>query len=193
MDFGFPQTTDSKILQEWESSTCTHTHFLNISLKASLVLHDSKSSPLICCRYITQEGAKLEVAKSKVPTTVTNAVSWRSEGIKYKKNEVFIDVIESINVLVRWKERFLIPLDLHTNYWFGYVTTTLLIQFWSLVQFSYIVSPITKLVLGLTAYLHFCKGNTLITHWIWMNAIFKLKKSLLTYTFQGWIQSHPKN
>lgn len=51
-------------------------------------------------RYITQEGAKLEVAKSKVPTTVTNAVSWRSEGIKYKKNEVFIDVIESINVLV---------------------------------------------------------------------------------------------
>lgn len=52
------------------------------------------------CRYITQEGAKLEVAKSKVPTTVTNAVSWRSEGIKYKKNEVFIDVIESINVLV---------------------------------------------------------------------------------------------
>ncbi|KAF3852227.1 hypothetical protein F7725_005582 [Dissostichus mawsoni] len=66
MDFGFPQTTDSKILQE----------------------------------YITQESTKLEVAKSKVPTTVTNAVSWRSEGIKYKKNEVFIDVIESINVLV---------------------------------------------------------------------------------------------
>ena len=53
------------------------------------------------CRYITQEGTKLEVAKTKVPTTVTNAVSWRSEGIKYKKNEVFIDVIESINVLVR--------------------------------------------------------------------------------------------
>uniref|UniRef100_A0A671T7S7 AP-1 complex subunit mu-2-like n=1 Tax=Sinocyclocheilus anshuiensis TaxID=1608454 RepID=A0A671T7S7_9TELE len=66
MDFGFPQTTDSKILQE----------------------------------YITQKGNKLEVAKTKVPTTVTNAVSWRSEGIKYKKNEVFIDVIESINVLV---------------------------------------------------------------------------------------------
>ncbi|TRY66693.1 hypothetical protein DNTS_011623 [Danionella cerebrum] len=54
MDFGFPQTTDSKILQE----------------------------------YITQQGTKLEVAKTKVPTTVTNAVSWRSEGLKYKKNEV---------------------------------------------------------------------------------------------------------
>ncbi|XP_053320826.1 AP-1 complex subunit mu-2 [Spea bombifrons] len=66
MDFGFPQTTESKILQE----------------------------------YITQQGNKLETAKSRVPTTVTNAVSWRSEGLKYKKNEVFIDVIESVNLLV---------------------------------------------------------------------------------------------
>ncbi|NXW10985.1 AP1M2 protein, partial [Fregetta grallaria] len=51
-------------------------------------------------RYITQESNKLETGKSRVPTTVTNAVSWRSEGVKYKKNEVFIDVIESVNLLV---------------------------------------------------------------------------------------------
>ena len=31
---------------------------------------------------------------------VTNAVSWRSEKIKYRKNEVFLDVIESVNLLV---------------------------------------------------------------------------------------------
>ena len=31
---------------------------------------------------------------------VTNAVSWRSEGIRYRKNEVFLDVIESVNILV---------------------------------------------------------------------------------------------
>lgn len=66
MDFGFPQTTDSKILQE----------------------------------YITQEGTKLETGRGRVPPTVTNAVSWRSEGIKYKKNEVFIDVVEAVNLLV---------------------------------------------------------------------------------------------
>ncbi|XP_064355467.1 AP-1 complex subunit mu-2 isoform X2 [Dromaius novaehollandiae] len=66
MDFGFPQTTDGKILRE----------------------------------YITQEGNKLDTGKWRVPTTVTNAVSWRSEGIKYKKNEVFIDVVESVNLLV---------------------------------------------------------------------------------------------
>merc|ERR1711916_287619 len=35
-----------------------------------------------------------------VPMTVTNAVSWRSQGIEYKRNEVFLDVVESLNVLV---------------------------------------------------------------------------------------------
>merc|ERR1711934_334695 len=63
MDFGYPQTTEPKILRE----------------------------------YILQEGHKLEV---KPPMAVTNAVSWRSEGIKYRKNEIFLDVVESVNLLV---------------------------------------------------------------------------------------------
>ncbi|KAK7062794.1 AP-1 adaptor complex mu subunit Apm1 [Paramarasmius palmivorus] len=65
MDFGYPQTTESKILQE----------------------------------YITQESHKLEV-QARPPMAVTNAVSWRTEGIRYRKNEVFLDVIESVNMLV---------------------------------------------------------------------------------------------
>lgn len=65
MDFGYPQTTDTKILQE----------------------------------YITQEGQALE-GQAKLPPAVTNAVSWRAENVKYRKNEVFLDVIESVNVLV---------------------------------------------------------------------------------------------
>jgi AP-1 complex subunit mu len=65
MDFGFPQSTDSKILQE----------------------------------YITQEGHKLEQVRP--PPALTHQVSWRSEGVKYRKNEVFLDVVESVNLLVR--------------------------------------------------------------------------------------------
>ncbi|KAI8907364.1 Mu homology domain-containing protein [Gorgonomyces haynaldii] len=65
LDFGYPQTTESKILQE----------------------------------YITQESYKLE-KQARPPMAVTNAVSWRSEGLKYRKNEVFLDVIESVNLLV---------------------------------------------------------------------------------------------
>ncbi|XP_016422002.1 AP-1 complex subunit mu-1-like [Sinocyclocheilus rhinocerous] len=49
--------------------------------------------------YITQEGHKLDTGAPRPPATVTNAVSWRSEGIKYRKNEVFLDVIESVNLL----------------------------------------------------------------------------------------------
>ena len=49
-------------------------------------------------RYITQESHKLEVAL-KPPPAVTNAVSWRTEGVKYRKNEVFLDVIESVDLL----------------------------------------------------------------------------------------------
>lgn len=36
---------------------------------------------------------------SKAPTAATSAVSWRPEGIKYRKNEVFLDVVESVNLL----------------------------------------------------------------------------------------------
>lgn len=64
MDFGYPQITESKILQE----------------------------------YITQESHKLEVV-ARPPAAVTNVVSWRPEGIKHRKNEVFLDVVESINLL----------------------------------------------------------------------------------------------
>eukprot|EP00732_Lithocolla_globosa_P001981 Lithocolla_globosa_v1_NODE_1151_length_2830_cov_9.568084.p1 type:complete len:433 gc:universal NODE_1151_length_2830_cov_9.568084:2729-1431(-) len=65
MDFGYPQITESKILQE----------------------------------YITQESYKLE-EQARPPMAVTNAVSWRSEGLKYRKNEVYLDVVESVNMLV---------------------------------------------------------------------------------------------
>ncbi|CAF4645638.1 unnamed protein product, partial [Rotaria magnacalcarata] len=34
------------------------------------------------------------------PPALTQTVSWRSDGLKYRKNEVFLDVIESVNLLV---------------------------------------------------------------------------------------------
>lgn len=66
MDFGYPQFTVSKVLQE----------------------------------FITQESHAMDKEDVLPPVAVTNAVSWRSEGIRYKKNEVFLDVVESLNLLV---------------------------------------------------------------------------------------------
>jgi len=65
MDFGYPQTTEPKILQE----------------------------------YITQESEKLDNTV-QLPPELTNVVYWRNENIKYRKNEVFLDVVESVNLLV---------------------------------------------------------------------------------------------
>ena len=49
--------------------------------------------------FSDQEGFKLDTGAPKPPPAVTNAVSWRPDGIKYRKNEVFLDVIESVNLL----------------------------------------------------------------------------------------------
>lgn len=67
MDFGYPQTTEPKVLKEF-----------------------------IC----VQEKHKLVRAPTAPPTSITNAVNWRTEGIKHKKNEIFLDVIEKLNLLV---------------------------------------------------------------------------------------------
>ena len=48
--------------------------------------------------YITQGAHRL--APHKPPQAATSIVSWRTEGIKHKKNEVFLDVVEKLNLLV---------------------------------------------------------------------------------------------
>lgn len=55
---------------------------------------------MIVYRYITQQSFQLDTGPARPPSAVTSAVSWRSEGVKYRKNEVFLDVVESLNLLV---------------------------------------------------------------------------------------------
>lgn len=51
--------------------------------------------------FITQDANRMAAdLKSKPPVALTNAVSWRAEGIKHKKNEIFLDVVEKLNLLV---------------------------------------------------------------------------------------------
>jgi len=56
------------------------------------------SEAKILREYITQEAHKMNV-QDKI-MAVTNAVSWRAEGIKHRKNEIFLDVVERLNLLV---------------------------------------------------------------------------------------------
>jgi AP-2 complex subunit mu-1 len=36
----------------------------------------------------------------QITVRATGAISWRAEGIRYRRNEVFIDIIENVNVLL---------------------------------------------------------------------------------------------
>nr|XP_026694569.1 AP-2 complex subunit mu isoform X2 [Ciona intestinalis] len=77
LDFGYPQKTDTGILKT----------------------------------FITQQGIKTQIEtilngpKTKEETTqitsqVTGQIGWRREGIKYRRNELFLDVLESVNLLM---------------------------------------------------------------------------------------------
>lgn len=90
MDMGVPQITDQKILKEYITQQ---------SFTLDTLLHPSghKSKP-----------GKATVFQQQVaPSTLTNAVSWRSPGIVHKKNEAYLDVIESIDMLINTKGQML--------------------------------------------------------------------------------------
>ena len=54
--------------------------------------------------HITTEGIRSEMAvredSSKITIQATGATSWRRNDVKYRKNEAFVDVIESVNLLM---------------------------------------------------------------------------------------------
>lgn len=72
MDYGYPQLLDADLLKEYIKS--------------------GKQ---------TQKPQLTDIEKLKAITVrATGAISWRAEGIKHKRNEVFIDIIENVNVLL---------------------------------------------------------------------------------------------
>jgi AP-2 complex subunit mu-1 len=70
LDYGYPQITDPDVLK----------------------------------KYITQGGVKNDLETTQklkeALTLVTGSVSWRPEKIFYKSNEVYIDIVENINLLI---------------------------------------------------------------------------------------------
>jgi AP-1 complex subunit mu len=67
LDFGYPQTTETKVLKEFIK---------------------------------TESNTKNNAIKMEITKTLTNVVNWRAEGIKYKKNEAYLDVIEKVDCLI---------------------------------------------------------------------------------------------
>ena len=70
MDHGLPQITETKVLKEY--------------IKTNAYAMNKKES----------------LTDIKVPTAASNAVNWRTDNIKHGKNEIFLDVIERLNMIV---------------------------------------------------------------------------------------------
>lgn len=75
VDFGYPQVTSPEIL------------------KMSVMQQGTMS----------EDALQRQAEQAQFTVQATGAVSHRREGIKYRKNEVFLDVIESVNLLVSAK------------------------------------------------------------------------------------------
>ncbi|KAK6033788.1 hypothetical protein COOONC_28709 [Cooperia oncophora] len=52
--------------------------------------------------FITQQGVRTATKdeQSQITSQVTGQIGWRREGIKYRRNELFLDVIEHVNLLM---------------------------------------------------------------------------------------------
>eukprot|EP00906_Rhabdomonas_costata_P032120 RCo045272 len=56
--------------------------------------------------YITVQGLNMDLltrgkeSQSEISMKVTGKINWRKDGIKYRKNEVFLDVVEDVNLLM---------------------------------------------------------------------------------------------
>lgn len=52
--------------------------------------------------YITQQGVKSQSKEetAQITNQVTGQIGWRREGIKYRRNELFLDVLEYVNLLM---------------------------------------------------------------------------------------------
>ena len=52
--------------------------------------------------FITQQGVRPVTREetATITSAVTGQIGWRREGIKYRRNELFLDVIESVNLLM---------------------------------------------------------------------------------------------
>ena len=45
----------------------------------------------------------LQEESSRITTQATGAISWRRPDVKYKKNEAFVDVVETVNLIMSAK------------------------------------------------------------------------------------------
>ena len=85
-DYGFPQVVDPNLLKQ-------------------LVVQKSLLSELLS--VLKKDQDERDAKEQHARMQVTGAVGWRQDGIKYKKNELYLDIIESVDLIMSAKGQVL--------------------------------------------------------------------------------------
>lgn len=82
-------------------------HFTHVPVVLMIPL---SSLPIFCqsvspLPFVSGDTVSLPVSQTKeeqsqITSQVTGQIGWRREGIKYRRNELFLDVLESVNLLM---------------------------------------------------------------------------------------------
>lgn len=98
LDFGYPQNSETD------------------TLKMYITTEGIKSEIAVVCSYhsIVFELCLIDIPmkredSSKITIQATGATSWRRSDVKYRKNEAFVDVIETVNLLMSKEGQLLFP------------------------------------------------------------------------------------
>ena len=58
--------------------------------------------------------------QKQITSQVTGQIGWRREGIKYRRNELFLDVLESVNLLMSPQGAFVQAVVVYYNYRYSF-------------------------------------------------------------------------
>ena len=85
IDFGYPQNSEIDTLKTY----ITTESIMSSAAAVARAMIDLWGVVLIY---------RLQEESSKITTQATGATSWRRADVKYKKNEAFVDVVETVNL-----------------------------------------------------------------------------------------------
>lgn len=66
----------------------------------SFFCHSVEPSPFVGSDTVSLPLSQTKEEQSQITSQVTGQIGWRREGIKYRRNELFLDVLESVNLLM---------------------------------------------------------------------------------------------
>jgi AP-1 complex subunit mu len=109
IDFGLPQVTESSLLKDFIQikhskinefeKVYNEKGILATVFKVNLEVNKIGQMTIKEAFNKITDSTKDSSKELRVPTAITNAISWRKEGIYYPENKVYLDVIEQINLI----------------------------------------------------------------------------------------------